>query len=129
MADLPTPTQITSLVSLLAPGLIISAIRTRAVTGSIPDFKERLLTYGVVSTGYFAAITPLFHVAGGVALPTWLWSLLQFFALPCLIGVAGAYAYQHQLVYRAADLIHLHLAIICRRRGTMPSSSVGKTVS
>ena len=110
MADLPTPAQITSLISLLAPGLIISAVRTRAVTGSLPDFKERLLSYGVVSTAYFAAVTPLFHVPGGIALPRWLWNLLQFFMVPVSIGIATAYAYQHHLIYRVAGRIGLHLA-------------------
>jgi hypothetical protein len=48
MADLPNPTEIASLASLLAPGLIISTIRTRAITGSIPDIKDRLVSYALI---------------------------------------------------------------------------------
>lgn len=110
MAELPSPAEITNLVGLLAPGLIISAIRTRAITGSLPDLKERILAYGVISTAYFAVVTPLFHVQAGIALSGWLWSLLHLALVPLLIGVAAAYAYQHRLSYRVADRIGLHLA-------------------
>ena len=110
MADLPTPAQITGLISLLAPGLIIAAIRTRAITGSLPDLKERLLTYGVISTAYFAAVSPLFHLDRGPTLPGWLWSLLHYVAVPVLLGLMSAYAYQHRLAYRAAAKVRLHLA-------------------
>lgn len=110
MPDFPTPIEITSLASLLAPGLIISTIRIRAVTGSAPDFKDRVLQYGLISSGYFAAITPLFHVAGGVPLAPWLWNFSQYFALPVLIGIASAYTYQFRLSYRLAGLVKLHLA-------------------
>ena len=110
MAELPTPIQVVDLVSLLAPGLIISAIRVRAVTVAVPDFKERLLSYGLISVGYFAAITPLFHVKSGAALAPWLWSFLQYFLIPCIIGIALAYAYQGELSYRIAGWAKLHLA-------------------
>ncbi len=110
MADLPTPAQITSLASLLAPGLIISTIRVRAITGSVPDFKDRIFSYGLISTAYFAAVTPLFHVNWGIELTGWLWSFLQYFAVPVLIGIGAAYVYQHKLSYRLAEKAHLHLA-------------------
>lgn len=110
MAELPSPTEITGLIGLLAPGLIISAIRTRAITGLLPDLKERLLAYGVISTAYFAAVTPLFHIQGGVTLPDWSWNLLHLTVVPFLIGVASAYAYQHRLSYRLAETVKLHLA-------------------
>jgi len=110
MAELPAPAQITNLASLLAPGLIISTIRLRAITGSVPDFKDRIFSYGLISTAYFAAATPLFHVDRGVELPGWIWSFLQYFALPVLIGIAAAYVYQHRLSYRLAEKANLHLA-------------------
>ena len=110
MSDLPTPTQITDLANLLAPGLVIASIRTRAITGSIPDLKDRVIAYGVISVGYFAAVTPIFHVAGGTEVSAWLWNLLQYFLVPVVVGVLLAYAYQHRISYRLAGLIRLHLA-------------------
>src|SRR4051812_46128811 len=103
MADLPTAKDITDLVSLLAPGLVIVSIRTRAITGTAPDFKDRLVAYGLISVGYFAAVTPLFHVESGLSIPSWLWSFLQYFAIPAICGVAAAYIHQHKLVYRIAE--------------------------
>ncbi|WP_156377342.1 MULTISPECIES: DUF6338 family protein [unclassified Sphingopyxis] len=110
MAELPTTAEITNLASLLAPGLIISTIRIRAITGSIPDLKDRVITYGLISTGYFAAITPLFHVDAGLQVPHWLWSLLQYFIVPVIVGIAAAYAYQHKVSYRVAEYFRLHIA-------------------
>lgn len=110
MADLPTPAAISGLVALLAPGLIVSAIRTRVITGSVPDFKDRILNYALISVGYFAAIGPFFYVPFGITLSAWLWSLLQYFALPVGLGIISAYAYQWGWSYRIAALARLHLA-------------------
>jgi hypothetical protein len=110
LAELPTVLQITSLASLLAPGLIISTIRDRAITGSTPDVKERLISYGIISVGYFAAISPLFHVERGVILSDWLWNFLQFFAVPVVLGIALAYVYQWRWSYRLAESFGLRLA-------------------
>ena len=95
---------------MLAPGLLISAIRARAVTGSVPDFKDQAISYGLISTAYFAAVTPLFHVGGGLDLPRWLWSFLQYFAVPVVIGLALSYLYQSGLSYKVAAKAKLHLA-------------------
>lgn len=110
MADLPTASQITALISLLAPGLVISSIKVRAQTGLVPDYKDRLISYGLISVAYFAAVTPLFHVHNGVPLPSWLWSLLQNFLVPTAIGIALAYANQHHLIYRFSKAMGLQLA-------------------
>lgn len=110
MADLPTATDIIQLVGVLTPGLIISSIRVRAITGTAPDIKDRLFAYGVISVGYLAAVTPLFHVPWGIGLAPWAWNLLQYFLLPVLFGIAAAYAYQWRLSYRIADFAGLHLA-------------------
>lgn len=110
MADLPTAVQITELASLLAPGLIIATIRDRAITGSAPELKDRIFAYGLISTAYFAAVTPLFHVNWGWALPLWWWSFLQYFLVPVVIGVGAAYLYQWRFSYRIAEKFGLHLA-------------------
>jgi hypothetical protein len=113
MAELPNPTDVANLVSLLAPGLIISMIRTRAITGSAPDIKDRLISYAIISTVYFAVTTPLFNVVGGVSISAWLSSLLQNFALPVIAGIALAYVYQWQWSYKLAERFKL----IFRLRG------------
>jgi hypothetical protein len=110
MAELPNPTDVANLVSLLAPGLIISMIRTRAITGSAPDIKDRLISYAIISTVYFAVTTPLFNVVGGVSISAWLSSLLQNFALPVIAGIVLAYVYQWQWSYKLAERFKLHLA-------------------
>jgi Family of unknown function (DUF6338) len=110
MADLPNPTEIANLASLLAPGLIISTIRTRAITGSMPDIKDRLVSYALISTAYFAVVTPLFQVSGGVIIAHWLASVLQNFVLPVIIGIVLAYIYQWRWSYRIAEKFRLHLA-------------------
>ena len=110
MADLPNPTEIASLASMLAPGLIISTIRTRAITGSVPDIKDRLVSYALISTAYFAVTTPLFDVSWGVETPNWLASLLQNFILPIIVGIALAYIYQWQWTYQLAERFKLHVA-------------------
>jgi hypothetical protein len=110
MADLPSTSQIIDLVNLLAPGLIIASIRTRAITGSLPDLKDRLTAYAVISVGYLAAVSPFFHVEGGIRLIGWLWSILHFFFVPVVLGLVLAYVHQHQLAYRVASIIGLRLA-------------------
>lgn len=110
MADLPTALEITSLASLLAPGLLISTIRDRAILGSTPDIKERLISYGIISVGYFAAISPLFDIKSGLSLPPWLWSFLQYFAIPVGLGIVLAYVHQWRWSYRIAARFGLRLA-------------------
>lgn len=110
MSDIPTAAEITDLASLLAPGLLISTIMNRAASGAPPDFKDRLVAYGLYSTGYFAAIAPLFHVSWGVSLPEWLWKFLLYFLIPVAIGILLAYAYQHNVLYKVAEKAKLHLA-------------------
>lgn len=110
MSDLPTAAQITELASLLAPGLIISTIMNRAASGAPPNLKDSLIAYGLYSTGYFAAVSPLFHIESSVHLAGWLWKFLLYFLIPVLIGIALAYAYQHKILYKTAELAHLRLA-------------------
>jgi len=110
MADLPNPIEIANLASLLAPGLIISVIRTRAITGSVPDLKDRLVSYALISAAYFAVTTPLFHVFVGMGLLQWVASVLQNFVLPVITGIAFAFIYQWRWSYRLAEKFGLHLA-------------------
>lgn len=109
MASLPSAAEINALASILAPGLIISAIRVRAITGSYPDLKDGVLTYGIISVAYFAAISPLFHVEAGISVPHWLWGLLQYVIVPFIIGIASAYTYQYKLIYRGAAQFGLRM--------------------
>ena len=110
MAELLNPKQITDLLTLLTPGLIIVTIRTRAISGTYPDYKDRLIAFGLVSVFYFAVVAPFFHVLGGVMVPNWLWKLLQYFIVPAVMGILLAYEYQHKILYRIADAVGLSLA-------------------
>lgn len=109
MAELPTASEVANLASLLAPGLIILSIRSRFVSATIPDIKDKIVAYAVVSAAYVAATNPLFNVSWGVPLPDWLWRFQQFFALPVLLGLMAAYVHQLELSYWVARKIRLRL--------------------
>jgi hypothetical protein len=55
MPELPTESQITSVVALLAPGLIILVIRNRFKGGPISTLQDQLLAFAVASAAYYAA--------------------------------------------------------------------------
>ena len=110
VAELPSAEEIKGLVSLLAPGLIIQALATRVRSGSVPELKDRLITYGVVSAAYYAVATPLFTWRNGVILDPWLLSLLEYAIAPAAVAIAYAYVVQYELDYKAAEKIGLHLA-------------------
>jgi hypothetical protein len=110
LPDLPSATDVTALVSLLAPGLVILGVRSRFTTASTPEIKDKVIAYAVASTAYIAAISPLFRVEGGIGLPSWLWSFLQYFAIPLCIGVAAAYVHQWNWLYRAAKRARLRVS-------------------
>jgi hypothetical protein len=82
----------------------------RAASGAPPNLKDSLLAYGLYSTGYFAAISPLFHIEWGLQIDGWLWKLLLYFLIPVIIGIILAYSYQHKILYRLADMAKLRLA-------------------
>ncbi len=109
LADLPSAGDVTALVSLLAPGLVILGVRSRFTTANAPDIKDKVIAYAVASTAYVAAVSPLFHVNGGISLPTWLWSFLQYFLVPLCIGVAAAYIHQWNWMYRLAKCVRLRV--------------------
>jgi hypothetical protein len=110
MVDLPSASQISDLACLLAPGLIIDAIRVRTRTGITPDLKDRIVGYGVASVAYFSVVTPAFHWKAGFSINHGLWLFLQYIAIPSLLGLGSAYAYQYELTYKFAKLIKLHIA-------------------
>lgn len=110
MPELPSASQITSVVALLAPGLIILVIRNRFKGGPVATLQDQLLAYAVASGAYYAAAFPLFHVQDGLVLPSWAWQLLQYFLLPAIVGVAIAFFDQSEAFYAA-----------CRRVGLRPT--------
>jgi hypothetical protein len=109
MFDLPTTSQVAGVVALLAPGLIILLIRSRFKGGAVPGFQDQLLAYAVASAAYYAGAYPLFHATHGVKLPPWLWQLLLYFVLPCIVAVAIVLLDQSELFYRACRRIGLRL--------------------
>lgn len=110
MAELPTAGEITALATLLVPGLIILDIRARFKEGAVPELKEKVIGYGVASVAYYAVIGPLFHVAWGWSLPSWLWGLLQFFVVPVAIGAAVVWFDQTEHFYRFTNWLGLRLS-------------------
>ena len=110
MADLPSAVEITDLAKLLAPGLIILGIRARFKEGAVPDLKERILGYGIVSVAYYAVVGSLFHARSGIFLAPSLWSFLQFFAVPCFIGGAIVWFDQSENFYRFVNWLGFRLS-------------------
>ena len=109
MADLPSAANIKEIVSLFAPGLIILWARSRVTAGPKPELQERLISYALASTAYYAAVSPLFYVVNCVELPIWLWTSLQYALLPAAIGWLLAYCSQRGLEYKIADKFGLQL--------------------
>lgn len=108
--DLPTTDQILSLLQLLTPGIIITAIRSRSATGLAPDLKDRILEFAVISVIYSAIATPIFTFEGGISLGSSVWNLLYSVCFPIVIGILLAYSRGYQLTYRLAELIRLPIA-------------------
>lgn len=110
MAELLSAEEIKGLVSLLAPGFIIQGLMMRVRAGAIPDLKDRLVTYGVISSAYYAVVTPIFHLKSGLQLDPWIISLLEYAVVPAVIAVIGAYAVQEEWDYKVAERFGLQLA-------------------
>jgi hypothetical protein len=110
MADLPSAVNIKEIVSLFAPGMILLWARSRVQAGSTPDFQERLISYAMASTAYFATVSPLFYIATGLTLPSWLWSLLLYAIVPGSLGWALAYLSQRKWEYKAAYMVGLRFS-------------------
>lgn len=108
--SLPTPDQILTLLQILTPGILITAIRGRAVTGFAPDLKDRILEFAVISVIYSAIALPIFSFDGGPRIPESIWNLLYSVIVPVLVGVGAAYARAYKLTYKLADLIRLPIA-------------------
>lgn len=100
MAELPKPSDIVSLVSLLAPGLLVLGVRNRFREGTPPELKLQLIHYAVASVAYITVVSPFFHINNGFVLPRWLWSLLQFGLVPIAIGIAIVWIDQSERFYQ-----------------------------
>ena len=109
MPEIPSASELTSLASLLAPGFIILGIRARFKEGPIPELKDKVLSYAVASTAYYAAASPLFHANNGLLIPPWLWQLIQFFALPVLVGTIIVFVDQSEVFYKWSSKFGLKL--------------------
>jgi hypothetical protein len=98
------------LLALLAPGFIILWFRTRVLEGALPEFKQQLFYFAVVSGAYYGAVTPIFNVQTGVALSSWIWSLLFYFLVPVALGLVVGWITQFDLEYWAAEKLRMHFA-------------------
>lgn len=92
-AEVPTAKDLTQLLSLLAPGLIILGIRQWFVAAPAPDFKERAIAYAGVSAVYYAVANPLFRgLAELQRVPGWGLSWAEYFFIPVILGTIYAFA-------------------------------------
>lgn len=107
MPDLPSASEITKLTSLLAPGLIILGVRYRFRDASPPGLSEKVFSYAIASVAYSAAANPIFHVHGGLPLPSWLWQLSFNILAPLIVGAFLAYVDQSEQFYRLTELAGL----------------------
>jgi hypothetical protein len=110
MGDLGDPKDVPALLALLAPGFIILWFRTRVVEGTTPDFKQQLLYFALVSAAYYAVATPLFDIERGVTLPGWAWSLLFYFFVPVLLGIAVGRGTQRGTEYKIAGKLGMRFS-------------------
>jgi hypothetical protein len=110
MSELGDAKDLPALLALLAPGFIILWFRTRVLEGATPDIKQQLFYFAVVSAAYYGLVAPLFNVAGGVPLQSWLWSLLFYFLVPATIGIAVGLMTQRDWEYVWAEKIGMHFA-------------------
>jgi hypothetical protein len=108
--DLPSIEQLQELVSLLAPGFITLSLRSAVQGGARPELKDRLVHYAAISAAYYAVAFPLFNWTNGLVLNESLWYLLQYFAVPLILGALAAYEAQEYWLLRLAARIRLHLA-------------------
>jgi hypothetical protein len=108
--EFPDAHHVSELLRLVTPGIIITAVRARAVSGIAPELKDKILEFGVVSVIYGAVAGPLFHDSSGVTLTPTVWALLYSLVVPLIIGIALAYMSGYQLIYKAAEKISLPLA-------------------
>jgi hypothetical protein len=89
----PTPDEAYLVVAALAPGFIILFIRSRFVTGEMPNFKDGLFYYVFASVLYYAVSVPLFPNLAFSEGPK---NLLFFLAGPVFVGMILGLSYQKQ---------------------------------
>jgi hypothetical protein len=107
MSLLPPLSELKEMVALFAPGMIILWPMSRVRVGPSPEFKERIVTYAVASSAYFAAISPLFYVEGSISVPSWIWAINHYAIVPICIGWAVAFVMQNGWDYRIAKRLRL----------------------
>ena len=105
--DIPSVEDVSKLLQLITPGIVITAIRSRAVSGLAPELKDKVLEFGVISIVYGSVASPIFHAGSGLAMASWLWSLTYSVLLPTLVGIALAYVSGYKLIYKMAAFIKL----------------------
>lgn len=93
--------QLKALLSALAPGLIILAIRQQFIAGPEPSLQDRILAYGCVSALYYAltnALVPPLTAQG--RFEPWFISFLQYLVFPIIIGLISGYTVKRDVVRR-----------------------------
>lgn len=100
MSDIPSSAELTSLASLLSPGVIILWVRNRFKDANQSKLTDQVISFALISVAYRAASYPLFHVQSGLNLPDWLWQFSLNFIVPLLVAAALVFFDQSQQFYK-----------------------------
>lgn len=88
-----------SLISVLAPGLLILWVRQWFVAGPNPPFQERVVAYAGVSTVYYAVSVPFFALLDKhLAWPVWTSNAFEYVFLPLVLGAFLAFSASKDLI-------------------------------
>ena len=96
------------MLALLAPGFIILMVQEAHKVGPRDSLQQRLFSYAVASTAYFAAIAPIVRHAGEVLSVPVLWAqVAEYAVLPAILGVILAVCRSRRWLDRISRLLKL----------------------
>ena len=97
-----------AVLALLAPGFIILMVQEAHKVGPRDSLQQRLFSYAVASTAYFAAIAPLVRQAGELlSIPTVWVQFAEYAILPAALGVVLAVCRSRRWLDRFSRLMKL----------------------
>jgi Family of unknown function (DUF6338) len=108
--DIPSAAELTSLASLLSPGVIILWVRGRFKDTIPPKIGDQLISFALISVAYSAAVYPLFHAESGLHLPEWLWRFLISFLVPLIIAILVIFFDRSEQFYKLTQKFGLRPA-------------------
>ena len=109
MFGMTSPELVEALARLLAPGIIIVFMISRFEGRTRPATDNPILKVTVIAVLYRIVVHPIFS-AGYVILPSWLWGLLYYIAVPLLTGLAFVLLTQRGFQYLLAESFGVDLS-------------------